>query len=157
MEESRPYLFDIIFYKFAIFIIFVASIVSFASFYLVFFPPQNTKINKVPVTVMPNTVYPGQFITFNLDYCKKYDAPSFITVAFVDTYLLPTFSTVRNFPTGCNVAHPQIQIPYTMKPGVFHMLISLEYKKTFYNVEHHEFDSENFTVLEATESSIILR
>lgn len=84
------------------------------------FGPENGKI-------LQKTVYAGQYIRLQQDYCKYQDITSVIDRQFIDSiiYQVPTVRAKR--PLGCHKLVEYIYVPYALGPGKYHIYTTITF------------------------------
>lgn len=102
-----------------------------------------------PIPVITKTIYPGQPLQYELDYCKYTDLPATVHRTFIDGQIITLTDTIGQLPTGCHKTLVKTAVvPETINPGRYYLDVKVEYKvNPLRNVFTH-YRTEYFVVLD---------
>lgn len=128
------------------------------AFYLALYPVKTIVINnftyQAPIHIETPVVHPGDYIKYELDYCKFTQVVPTSKSQLIDGQIVPlTPVTGGNLPLGCHVTERQVRIPETVNPGHYYYNKELDYSINPLHVDRVYYYTEYFQVVDADGSS----
>lgn len=115
--------------------------------YLIFVPTDVLKINKQPLSGPTDPVMAGEIIHIEIDYCKYRDLPSNIQIEFIGDVVVPSLSTIKNFPEGCHKRDLAVSLPASLPEGVYEVQFIIDYNINQLQEKEYRFKSGPILVL----------
>lgn len=138
--------------KFLNYLSFITLLLAAGLFILVgywyFFPGTPVKFFDTPHKVEKKTVKNGDFLIYDVKYCKYTDITPTLTKAFVDgiIYYLPDTNS-RITKKGCGTNRIFVFVPKELPIGVYHIAINWHYQVNPVQSVNIYTETEKFTVI----------
>jgi hypothetical protein len=136
----------------AIALVAVCQIVVLLIAYMLFWPVKTLVITGSdadnPVSVITKTVARGQYLSYELSYCKYTDLPSTVSRILVDGQKITLVETAGVLPKGCfNTTINTAKIPDTINPGRYALDVTVYYRINDFRTEQINYSTEYFNVI----------
>ncbi len=127
-------------------------IVLFIIAYMLFWPVPTLVITGYdgnnPVSVTTKTVMRGQYLSYQLSYCKYTDLPSTVSRILIDGQKITLVETAGVLPRGCFTATVNTaKIPETINPGRYALDVTVYYHINNFRTESIHYTTEYFNVI----------
>ena len=121
-----------------------------------FYPYQPLVLNKPTFPMITKTVYPGNLLTYQVDYCKYMNLSAMITRHVINGYDYTMPTVLGDKTTGCGVSNISFTLPKETPSGVKYKLeIIYKYQVNPLREIVVKEVTDPFTVLVATNSATV--
>lgn len=124
--------------------------------YMLFWPVKTLEVKNYdpahPIPVDAEVYYPGENLSYQLDYCKYFDGRATVHRTLVDGQIVQLQDTMGGLPLGCRVITVKTAIiPETITPGRYYLDVVVEYELNPLRTERVHYQTDYFTVAERPE------
>lgn len=116
-------------------------------YYLSFYPFKSAEAQHQPYIIVDKTLSSGDPIQYVVDICRYTDVQSTVTPQMIGERSINLPSYLSHLPTGCNkntVANNFV--PSYAPPGIYHLVLNIDYPVNPLQTIHKEFVTEDFEV-----------
>ena len=115
--------------------------------YWLFFPVA-TMINVNPkIRIKTPTVFSGESIVYELDFCKIRQVPASVRRELVDTMVITFPTATSNIPVGCGPHLFLQRIPAGVISGTYRLSVTVSYRLNPLRDDTYDFESDSFTIV----------
>lgn len=119
--------------------------------YSLFWPIKTLTVagSDKPIPVLTTSVFPGQPLSYELDYCKYTNLAATVHRTFIDGQIITLQDTVGQLPMGCHKTMVKTAVvPETINPGRYYLDVNVEYRINILRTEYTHYRTEYFVVLD---------
>lgn len=131
----------------------LTATILFAWIFIQYWPITVIVPNTQPYKVLTKKVKVGEQLIYLVDACKKIAVPSVVSRSFVDGVTYPSITSINNVSVGCGRTKVSILVPNFIVPGVYHVVLNIQYKINPLRTDTYHFKTETFEVLPEASSS----
>lgn len=95
--------------------------------YWLFYPYKVIEFKNLPFPIQ-STVERGQFISYDVEFCKFIDSGAVVTRSFVDGIIYTVPDIVTNQKKGCRTNKIEVYVSKTLSPGDYFIKGVYKYK-----------------------------
>ena len=138
-------------YYISLLILLLTAGLLFYIFFLLLYPFTPFVINEQPVPILTKKITAGDDVIYSVNYCRNDEGSTQVSRSIIGPEIFVTPSVNSVVKKGCSIATIHLLTPKSLKPGIYHILVSADFHPNFIRTITTNFESEEFEVISASQ------